>query len=478
MKDNRIAVSFHTAEDEFAQVLSRALGPDFDLERQAPGPGGNGAGNAAPFRGVVLLDLRELHSEAELMAPLAVLEQSLQQLPAPPVIALITRGEHALTRRLIEAGFHDTLESPPDMVELRLILRRAHRFWQIERELFDLHSKQNSPETLDELLGSSAAMRQVFSMITRMAPYDVNVLITGESGTGKELVARAMHQRSPRARGPFVAFSCANLPEALVESELFGHERGAFTGAVALRRGRFETAEGGTLFLDEVGDLPLDLQAKLLRVLQNKSFERLGSSTPIQTNARVLCATNQDLKSMISRQAFREDLYYRLNVVQIQLPPLRERREEIPSLAYHFLRRFAESFGVKAKRISRLALHALEEHHWPGNVRELENVIQRAVLMAEGSTVEIWHLPLGLGREFEAARRVHSYEEEVRDFKRRLILRVLRECSWKKSEAARALGIARGYLHKLITQLHIQEEAIGTEPPAATADELPTGRVM
>jgi DNA-binding NtrC family response regulator len=249
------------------------------------------------------------------------------------------------------------------------------------------------------------------------------------------------------------------LPETLVEDELFGHEKGAFTGAVFSRRGRFEAADQGTLFLDEIGDLALGLQAKLLRVVQERSFERLGSNTTQTVNIRLVCATHRNLAEMVQQGKFREDLYYRLNVVQLQLPPLRDRREEIPFLANHFLQRFGQQFGKKTKHFSPLALHALEEYNWPGNVRELENAVQRAVVIAEGPAIEVWHLPAALHNGFEQARLVTSFEEEVRDFKRRLILRTLRECGWRKAETARTLRLARGYLHRLINQLQIDEEA-------------------
>jgi len=302
----------------------------------------------------------------------------------------------------------------------------------------------------------------------------VTALITGETGTGKELLARAIHRLSPRNSGPFVAFSCANLPETLVDDELFGHERGAFTGAVAARRGRFESADGGTLFLDEIGDLPLPLQAKLLRVLQERSFERLGSNASHSINIRLLCATHRNLPDMVKQGTFREDLYYRLNVVQLHIPPLRERRDGVAVLAYHFLERFAQQFGKKTKRFSSPALGSLEEYDWPGNVRQLENVVQRAVVLAEDTTVEIWHLPALLCNGFRQQRLAHSYDDEVRDFKRRLIVRTLHECGGNKAETARTLGLARGYLHRLINQLEIQRtgagfEALAERPPMESA---------
>jgi DNA-binding NtrC family response regulator len=296
-------------------------------------------------------------------------------------------------------------------------------------------------------------MHQLFALARRVAACDVTVLITGETGTGKELLARAVHHLSSRGVGPFVAFSCANLPETLVDDELFGHERGAFTGAAVARRGRFEAADGGSLFLDEIGDLPLGSQAKLLRVLQDRSFERLGSNNTLRVNIRLLCATHRDLMEMVGLGAFREDLYYRLNVTELHLPPLRDRREEIGLLARHFLQRFTEQFGKAPMHFSGGALCALEEHNWPGNVRQLENVVQRAVVLAEGSTIEVGDLPTGLSGALRQLLIAHSYDSEVREFKRRLVRRALEECGGNKTETARALHVARGYLHRLINEL-------------------------
>ena len=327
-------------------------------------------------------------------------------------------------------------------------------------------------------------------MAERIAPCDVNVLITGETGTGKELLARAIHHKGARGTGPLVAFSCANLPETLVEDELFGHEKGAFTGAFLSRQGRVEAANHGTLFLDEIGDLGLGLQPKLLRVLQEKTFERLGSNKTINVDIRLISATNRNLQEMVQQGKFREDLYYRLNVVELRLPPLRERRDDISLLAHHFLQRSTELFHKKARRFSPAMMQALEQYNWPGNVRELENVVQRAVVLSDGLTLEVAQLPTSLRSivtveepvaqpvavEPEPASAVMSYEEEIRRFKRNLILRTLREYGWRKAESARALGVARGYLHRLIHQLEIQEE--DTDVPEKETDHPPLGPVM
>jgi Nif-specific regulatory protein len=318
-------------------------------------------------------------------------------------------------------------------------------------------------------------MEQVFALARKIAPWNVSALITGETGTGKELIARAIHRLSPRSAKPFVAFSCANLPETLVDDELFGHERGAFTGATTNRRGRFESADGGTLFLDEIGDLALPLQAKLLRVLQERTFERLGSVQPLKVDVRLICATHRNVAEMVKGGTFREDLYHRVNVIEIHLPPLRERREGIAVLARHFADEGAAKFGKPRMQISAPALAALEESDWPGNVRQLENVIHRAVVLAEDSTIELWHLPPALCTGFRQGQISARYDEQVREFKRRLILRTLTDCNGNKSEAARVLGLARGYLHRLIGELEIHTQDSGLNVDAE--EEAPSDGV-
>jgi two-component system response regulator AtoC len=364
----------------------------------------------------------------------------------------------------MEQGAYDVLSSPPNIIELRLILRRAHKWRQTEKEASQLRSQHLASGGLFGLVGTSDKMQEVFALARKIAPCDVNVLVTGETGTGKELLARAIHKMSGRAALPFVAFSGANLPETLIEDELFGHEKGAFTGALAMRRGRLEVAERGTLFLDEIGDLGLGLQPKFLRVLQERTFERLGGNASVAVNIRLICATNRNLMEMVEQGKFREDLYYRLNVLQLHLPPLRERREDIPLVAQHFLQHFSEHFGKKSKRFARTTLVALEEHSWPGNVRELENVVQRAVVLADGPTIDLRHLPAVFHQTYEKVQPIHGYEVEVREFKRRLILRTLQQCGWQKSETARTLGMARNYLHRLITQLEIRPEPEAAPP--------------
>jgi Nif-specific regulatory protein len=301
----------------------------------------------------------------------------------------------------------------------------------------------------------------VVEQACRVADASVPVLLSGESGTGKELIAKIIHQRSRRATRPFVGFSCASVPETLIESELFGHERGAFTGASQARMGRFESAQDGTIFLDEIGDLPLQVQVKLLRVLQERTFERLGSSQSRPLRARVICATNRNLKEMVTAGTFRLDLYYRLNTVELHLPPLRERPEDIVTLAQGFLNEFAERHQVPARRLSTVVMAVLSEYEWPGNVRELQNVVEHSILMCDTAEVRLEHLPPYLSQI--GAEVTDKFEDEVRRFKRRLIHRALEKSHNNKVEAARSLGIARSSLHRLIDELEITKRSGTTQ---------------
>ncbi len=465
MSEQTVRVCFLSQDVAFADPLARALGQGFGV-RPADDVRSS---EVREWCDVVLVDLRAANGNLDLEPQLRLLDEIYSTPSAPPVVALCEDGRNQAVFRAIARGAYDTVTAPPNVVELRLILLRAYRFHCAMQEIERLKASTQASGKLHELLGVSSSMQELFTLAQKIAPCDVSVLITGETGTGKELLARAIHELSSRQARPLIAFSCANLPENLIEDELFGHEKGAFTGAFALRRGRIEAADQSTLFLDEIGDLALGLQPKLLRVLQERSFERLGGNNTVRVNIRLICATNRNLADMVQEGKFREDLYYRLNVVQMHLPALRERRDDIPLLAQHFLEISADQFRRKAQRFSRAALRALEDHQWPGNVRELQNTIQRAVVLTEGSTVETEHLPITMRGGSETAPLNRSYEEEVRDFKRRLILRTLRECGWRKAESARMLGVARGYLHRLINQLGIQENDEDGTPAIAAA---------
>jgi DNA-binding NtrC family response regulator len=462
MSQGTTCVWFCSADVGLAQAMARVLGSSFELRHSEEFNVGDARGREG-WCDVAMLDLRPAGNGADLDAQLGWVDEINQGDLPPPIVAILGEGDSGL--KVMERGVYDTLSTPPNIVELRLILQRAHKFYRAQKKLHRLRSQEPSLEGLYDLIGSSESMQKVFCLARRIAPCDVNVLVTGETGTGKELLARAIHCMSAREARPFVAFSCANFPETLIEDELFGHEQGAFTGALKSRQGRLESADEGTLFLDEVGDLGLSLQPKLLRVLQEHTFERLGSNRLVSVNLRLVCATNRKLDEMVRQGKFREDLYYRLNVVQIHLPPLRERPDDIPLLVHHFLKRFAMQFKKKARRFSRAALLALEEYPWPGNVRELENAVQRAVALADGQTIDLRHLPTTTRNGLERLHVANSYDEEVRRFKRRLILRALNEHGWSKTQTARALGLSRAYLHRLIDDLEIREERSAGSPP-------------
>lgn len=307
------------------------------------------------------------------------------------------------------------------------------------------------------LVGESSPMKEVDRFIAKAAPSDSTVLIEGESGTGKELVARALHSNSARAKKPFIAINCAAIPESLLEAELFGHERGAFTGANALRKGKLEVADGGVVFLDEIGELPLSLQVKLLRVLQERQFERLGGTSPVKVNIRLIAATNRDLKKATEDGQFRSDLYYRLAVVGVTLPPLRKRKGDIPLLARHFVQKYAASCGMKPKPVSREAMACLANYEWPGNVRELENAVERALVLGASDTILPEDLPETVlervsGWELDSA----TYHSRVKEFKKQLIVNAIEQTKGNYVEAAKLLQVHPNYLHRLIRNLEIK----------------------
>jgi DNA-binding NtrC family response regulator len=321
------------------------------------------------------------------------------------------------------------------------------------------------------MVGRSTAMREIFRTVERIARAEATVLVMGESGTGKELVARAIHDLSPRGAGPFIAVNCGAIPSELIESELFGHEKGAFTGAVDRRIGRIESANKGTLFHDEVGELEPAVQVKLLRALQERSFERVGSSTTISVDVRIVAATNRDLAAEVAAGRFREDLYYRIAVVPVKLPPLRERREDIRLLAGTFLERIQAARGITPKKLSAAALGALEGYRWPGNVRELENAIEHGLALCEGDTIELADLPLSIARsgQAEALREQwrqgeRSFEETVTRFETEILREALESHQWNQTRTANALGITRRVLK-------LKMDKLGIESPAGSEDD-------
>ncbi len=373
--------------------------------------------------------------------------------PAVPIIIMTAYSSVPSAVKALRGGAYDYLTKPLDFDALRLTIERAMEHRQLKEENKEL-KEQLARLRLPEILGRSPAMDRLAEILTMVAPSEATVLITGESGTGKGLVARAIHANSNRRKGQIVEVNCAAIPETLVESELFGYEKGAFTGADRRRKGRFLSADKGTIFLDEIAELPLSAQAKLLRVLQDGVIQPVGSDTTVTVDVRVVAATNQDLKHMVSEGLFREDLYYRLNVVAIEVPPLRERRDDIPMLAEHFWMRFSEKNRKLVRGMNPKAMDILLKYSWPGNVRELENVMERAVILLQGEFITEKELPLNLKRQVaeetgmeEMPRDVfpeyNMAEYTLADMEKRMIFQVLGATGGNKSAAARRLGITR-----------------------------------
>jgi two-component system NtrC family response regulator len=396
---------------------------------------------------VVLLDLGLPPRPREASEGLRALDEILADLPLAKVIIVSGNSERANARLAVERGAYDVFPKPVDIDELKVVIRRVCQRLDLEREVLATR-RGGSAVVLGEMIGSSPRMQAVFATVQKVAATDISVLIAGESGTGKELVATAIHRLSARREAPFVAINCAAIPEGLLESELFGHEAGAFTGAVARRRGKMEFAERGTLFLDEIGELAPGLQAKLLRFLQEKVIQRVGGHEPIRIDARVVAATNQGLARAVKTNRFREDLFFRLAVVQIHLPPLRDRGDDIIELAERLAASISRDLDRPLRKFSAAAIAALRRHRWPGNVRELENRLKRALLLAEGSVLGVQELEL-TGPE---ANPNVSLKEAKEELEKEMVGKALRESGGNISRAARALGVSRPTLYDLIAR--------------------------
>ncbi len=390
---------------------------------------------------LVLTDQRMEH-----LSGLDLLRAVRAMTPEAGVIVMTAYGTIETAVAAIQAGASDYLTKP---LNLDTLLHRIHAVRERQRlvtENRELREALAERHRVEGVIGESGAMQEVLSMVRRAAASDATVLVRGESGTGKELIARALHHASPRAVGPLVKVNCAALPESLLESELFGHEKGAFTGAVATRKGRFELADGGTLFLDEIGDLPLHLQVKLLRVLQEREFERVGSSRPIAVNVRLVAATHRPLETLVREGRFRDDLYYRINVVTITLPPLRERREDLPLLIEHFLRTFAARNGKTIRGLTRDARETLLRYDYPGNVRELENLIERAVVLTRDDAISLADIPLTLHEPAAEPAAPVTLTAAVEGLERRMIRDALDRAGGVQTRAADLLGVSERVL--------------------------------
>ncbi|OGK80369.1 MAG: Fis family transcriptional regulator [Candidatus Rokubacteria bacterium RBG_16_73_20] len=386
------------------------------------------------------------------------------KLVAPDTEVVVLSG-HATVEEAVEAmkeGAYDFLTKPFDRAPLVRVARQAVERRRLVLENRRLRRRLDDLAGAEELVGRSPQIQEVLRLVKQVAPTTTTVLIQGESGTGKELVARAIHQLSPRRERPFVRVNCAALPDTLLESELFGHEKGAFTGAVARRQGRFEVADGGTLLLDEIGDLSAVAQAKVLRVLQEGEFEPVGASRTVRVDVRVLAATNQDLTRLVGEKRFREDLYYRLHVISVTVPPLRERREDVTLLAQHFLQRFAARNHRTLEGFTEAALARLADYAWPGNVRELEHAVERAVVLAQGPFVDVGDLPEAVGQAEPSSRVVPiPIGMPLEEVEQRLIEETLRQTKGDKELAAKLLGIASRTIYRKLKERGEARDADG-----------------
>ena len=410
------------------------------------------------------------------MDGLELLERVRKERPDLPVVLMTAYGSVSTAVEAMKRGAADYLTKPFERDELILVIEKVLRQRRLEDEVASLRGVLRQRSRLDNIIGSSAAMQQLFSRIDRVSAADVPVLITGESGTGKELVARAIHENSSRATGPFLALNCSAIPETLLESEFFGYERGAFTGADRSHAGKFEQADGGTLFLDEIGAMRFDLQAKLLRAVQEQEVERLGSTSSRKVDVRILAASCEDLQRAIREKRFREDLYYRLNVVPIRLPTLRERPEDIPMLVDHFLATIAEKLDRRPPRLDPAVLQRLQQHAWPGNVRELENCIERMLVLAQGPRITPADLPTELNPTVARAGGLDGFElppggVRLPDLERHLIRQALIRTRGSLAPAAMMLGISYKTLQYRIRKHGLDRESFG--PDIANGAVLP-----
>ncbi len=385
---------------------------------------------------------------------MGLLSRMAEEYPAVPVILITAHGTVATAVDALKKGAFDYITKPFDQEELKRVIGKAVKTRVLSEEEIQL-----APAEIDrsEIVGSGAQMAKIFEIIRKVAPTTTTILITGETGTGKELVANAIHAGSPRKHNPFIKINCSAIAENLIESELFGYEKGAFTGAVASKPGRFELAHKGTLFLDEIGDLPREMQVKLLRVIQDQEFERVGGIQTIKVDVRLVAATNRNLQQDVREGRFREDLFYRLNVMPIHVPPLRERKEDIPALLDYFIGKFNRKLGRRIAGADPEVVDLLMDHDWPGNIRELENLAERLVLMARGETIVMGDVPAELIEAVEARTQAGTPDEKrsikelirekTEDIEKQMIIRVLEECEGNISKAARQLGLSRRGLH-------------------------------
>lgn len=406
---------------------------------------------------VVTLDLGLPPDPANASEGLKTLEEILALVPNTKVIVVTGNNDKDNALKAIDFGAYDFYQKPIDSDTIKLLVNRALNLAKLEEQNRILAKTRPA---MGRIIGNSDAIQTVMRKAEKIAGTDISTLLLGESGTGKEVFARSIHEHSPRKDKPFVAINCASIPENLLESELFGYEKGAFTGANKTTLGKIETAQGGTLFLDEIGDMPIGLQAKMLRFLQERVIERVGGRTEIPVDIRVICATHRDLQTMVSEESFREDLFYRIGEIPINIPPLRERDQDIVLLARTFLSQYREEFNAKAKSFSDGAIKALLAHRWPGNIRELQNKLKSAVIMAEGSVVQAEDLGLRVPSEdFESE--ILNLREVREEAESKAIRRAYQQADKNMSKTAELLGVTRPTLYSLIDKYHLEDLKTG-----------------
>ncbi|MDE3186944.1 MAG: sigma-54-dependent Fis family transcriptional regulator [Acidobacteriota bacterium] len=438
------------SEDSALQpLLSSALGKEFRVQLAVDEDDITQLTNAGEFD-VLILDLSSNNGSLQ-----ERIDSSRRMLASQvPAVVMADDGLRSAALELVRLGAYGYCRRPPSIRELKAMLCRASENSALKRQLQTVQQLAEVVTGCDRLIGSSPQIQQVYQLVHRVANLNASVLVCGESGTGKELIARAIHNLGSRSDRPFVAVFCGAIPETLIEAELFGHEKGAFTGTVGAREGYFEQARDGTLFLDEIGDLSLHTQVKLLRVLQQMEFSRLGSNRLIPLRARLIFATHQDLAKLVEEGKFRQDLYYRINVMRITSPALADHPEDIPQIAMHYLGHYARLFQKPMESIAPDAMTMLLNYPWPGNVRELENTIQRAIILAPGMTIRPEDLPLNMHADkiidISEYNPEGSFERQLRDYKVKLAMDAVRDNNGNKTLAARSLGISRAYLHRLI----------------------------
>ena len=402
-----------------------------------------------------------------------LLAWSKEHIPEIPVLMMTAFGSVSDAVAAMRTGAFDYILKPLNEDAFKVIVNRALQHTRLVRENRTLRAYAERASRFENLIGHSKKMKELFDLAAQVAPRDSTVLILGESGTGKELLAKAIHLNSDRKSAPFVVVNCGAIPETLIESELFGHKKGSFTGAQADRIGKFEAANHGTVFLDEIGELSPALQVRLLRVIQEREIQKIGQTDPLKIDVRIIAATNRDLNTMLEDRSFREDLYYRLSVIQLRIPPLRERRDDIPLLAEHFVAKFCQRYGLPPRRLAPSAVDVLTEYNWPGNVRELENVIESAVVLSKSEQITPGFFPENVRQEHVRVSQIHLQIPDdgisLDDVERELILKALEKCQWNQTRAARFLNITRKTLiysiekYGLFQPSHLEHEELTEE---------------